>query len=449
MSPPSEAALLAEVGEKKPHKEVEENYLVIRAFAPPDFHLRGKGMIRFLRKLTEAGEMEVFERPRALDQSNYLHNIDAIPHPLFGRLEPHDENGEIGWRNSWCTTCVYNETRDENGVQVTILAHSCGVNFPQERFLRTVYSSLTPSEMSYAFLSSKPGQIHEFKPYQPKGDEQFLQIINLLNEHPRSNDEKVKLGQRLESLVFERNRLRKLMKDQFNEHLQYLDELLTTDELEKLQRIFGDYEGILEQRTAKRIIETKGKIGLKDFPYYDRYDVLTDIELAKTIRGSGFNKICMIGGGWLPISAIMYAQKTNAHITIIEKSAYRAEITQQVIQALGLQERITIINKKAELVDYSHMDIIVFAAMADPKNQIFGKASETDYPATIVLRTPFGDARALYKGFPDFLHAIRAGNVDGINHWPRWGSEVQGQFADPDGIFTLYFLDSKRGLEEP
>ena len=438
----------SEFKEIVPHKETVDNHLAVRAFAPPDFHLPGKKMIKFLKKLTEAGEMEIFERPRVLDPSNYQHNIDAISHSLFGKLEPHDENGEIGWRNSWCTVCVYNGTRDERGVQVTITAHYCGEGFPKEKFLRTICSSLNPSDMFFSFISSKPGQMHDYIPYRPVGDEPLLQITQLLNEHPRKDEEKVRIGQLLENLVFSRNNLRRLIKNQSGDDLPYLEELLMGDEMEKLQRIFGDYEGILEQRTAKNIVESGEKIGLEDFPYYDRYDRLTDRELTRTIRGNNPDNICMIGGGWLPISAIMYAQKTNAHVTIVEKNRYRAGIARQVIQALGLMERITIINEKAELVDYSSMDIIVVAAMADPKNIIFRKASETDYPTTIVLRTPFGDARALYKGFPDFLHGIVGDNRGNINHWPRWGLDVQGEFADPEGLFTLYFFDNKNILEE-
>ena len=119
--------------EVAPSKEIEENVLQIRAIAPPDFHLRGKKMIKFLLNLTEAAEMEVFGRLVALDESNFEKSKDAAPHPLGGHKKTRDENGNVPWRNSWCTTCVYNGTRNEKGVQVTVTAHSCG-SIPQDKF---------------------------------------------------------------------------------------------------------------------------------------------------------------------------------------------------------------------------------------------------------------------------------------------------------------------------
>lgn len=432
--------------ENLPHKENIENILQIRAIAPPDFHLRGKKMIQFLHRLTEAGEMVVFGRPIALDASNYEKSIDAAPHPLLGKIKPYDENGIIPWRDSWCTICVYNGTRDENGVQVTITAHSCG-DIPQYKFLRVIHSALNPSQMKFGRLSTIEGSTHEFKDYELKGDEPFKRIVALLRENPKTKAEKISLGQTLEKLVLARKKLNaELSHSHQIVELAPLDKLLLKDELKKLQKIFGDYEGILEEDTANKII--RGQTDLRSFPYYDRYNKLTDTEIAKSeASASDVKNICMVGGGWLPISAIMYAQKTNAHVWVVEQHKHRAEIATKVIKALGLEDRMTVINKKGQEVDYSFMDVIVFAAMADLKHKILEKASETDFPRTIILRTPFGDTRAFYQGtyYEDLIGPIPASS---LKHWFRPGFEVQGIPADPDGIFNLIILDSTRVLDD-
>jgi len=432
--------------ENLPHKENIENILQIRAIAPPDFHLRGKKMIQFLHRLTEAGEMVVFGRPIALDASNYEKSIDAAPHPLLGKIKPYDENGIIPWRDSWCTICVYNGTRDENGVQVTITAHSCG-DIPQYKFLRVIHSALNPSQMKFGRLSTIEGSTHEFKDYELKGDEPFKRIVALLRENPKTKAEKISLGQTLEKLVLARKKLNaELSHSHQIVELAPLDKLLLKDELKKLQKIFGDYEGILEEDTANKII--RGQTDLRSFLYYDRYNKLTDTEIAKSeASASDVKNICMVGGGWLPISAIMYAQKTNAHVWVVEQHKHRAEIATKVIKALGLEDRMTVINKKGQEVDYSFMDVIVFAAMADLKHKILEKASETDFPRTIILRTPFGDTRAFYQGtyYEDLIGPIPASS---LKHWFRPGFEVQGIPADPDGIFNLIILDSTRVLDD-
>lgn len=432
-----------------PHKENTENVFQIRAIVPPDFHLRGNKMIKFLYRLTEAAEMEQFSRAAPLDESNYKVSVDAVKHPLGGKKKPRDENGSIGWRDSWCTVCVYNGTRDAEGVQVTVTAHSCG-DIPQYKFLRVIHSALNPSQMKFGRLSTIEGATHEFKDYESKGDEPFKKIVALLGENPKTKVEKIRLGQLLESLVLARKKLNtELSHSHQIVELAPLDKLLLKDELKKLQKIFGDYEGILEQETANRII--KGETGLESFPYYKRYDKLTDTEIAKSeASASDVKNICMVGGGWLPISAIMYAQKTNAHIHVVEKIPYRAEIARKVIEKLGLKDKITVINQKAEEVDYSKMDVIFFAAMADTKYKILEKASDTKYPKTIIIRTPLDDTRAFYQGtyYEDLIGPIPAQKIRSFNHWFRPGFEVQAQPAEPDGIFSLIILDSTRVLDD-
>ncbi len=396
-------------------KEVQRNSVLIRAYVRPDNLPVGKGrMDRFLRNMADAGGKEwVFRRAFYLNPQSYLNAI-----PLVRKMKSGDVMGlfldkdQYGKDRSYSVHVHNNEKDQQDNVLVSINASYEGIKglgqfqhtLDKTKLLRAIHTVLQPSKMGFAFMTTNPDErtySHDYKDYvpcRPREDTYFLQIINLLHSQPKNDDEKIVLGKMLEWLVIERHKQR--YKKTSTESLsRSLDELLTRDEMQKFQNIFGDYESLLEQKAAKQIIASNGKVGLEVFPYFKRYDLLTNEEL-RMIDGNHAKNICFIGGGQLPISAIMYAQKTKTtHITIIEKSARRVALAQRVVNALGLQDRITIINKKAQEVNYSQMDAVIFAAMADPKHEILYKVSETDAPKIILLRTPLHDARILYKGF--------------------------------------------------
>ena len=419
--------------------ELVENTLQVRTIAPANFHLQGKIMDRFLYMMTEAAGMEAFTIPISLDPINSETSPLSAKHPLGGRKRARDENGFLGWRDSWVSTCVYNGTRSTEGVQVTITAHTCG-SLPTDKLLRVIYTATRPSKMQWSMLSSTDGAT-DFKDYELEGDQHFREIVGLLWSNVRTDAKKVELGQLLEKEVLARRMLRRELAEG-GIKLEQLDRLLLRAELRKLQRIYGNYEGILEQEAARRII-TEGA-NLDCFPYLQRYDQLTNTEIQRTQMNNGVRSVCMVGGGWLPISAILYALKTNTpHITVVEKNLQRAETATNVVNSLNLGSRITILNQRAEDVDYSGIDVIVLAAMAEPKHRILQRASKTNFPRTIVLRAPIGDSKAFYPSFTaeDLFGRVR----HKLNHYPeRYDVE-----AEKDGIFSLLYLDSYRVVDFP
>lgn len=419
-------------------KELVENTLQVRSIAPGNFHLQGRSMDRFLYKITEAAGMEDFTIPISLDPQNSETSPISAKHPLGGRKKARDENGFLGWRDSWVSACVYNGTRTEEGVQVTVTAHACG-SLPTDKILRVIYTATHPSRMQWGMLSSAE-ETSGFTNYELVGDRHFKEIVHLLWQTPRTINKKIELGQLLEKEVLARKMLRrKLSGDGIS--LEQLDRLLLKDELRKLQRLFGTYEGILEQEAAERI--TTGGADLDCFPYFERYNQLTDSEISGTQMLDGIRRVCMVGGGWLPISAILYALKTDVpDIFVVEKDPERAETAKQVIDSLNLGSRITIMNQKAEFLDYTNMDVVVVAAIAEPKHKILAKASETNFPRTIVLRGPLGDNKALY---PSFTTEELFGRIGKLHHYPI-RHDVQ---PESDGIFALLYLDSERVVNFP
>lgn len=419
-------------------KELIENTLQVCAVAPGNFHLQGKGMDQFLYMMTEAAGMEVFTIPISLDPTNSEKSPLSAKHPLGGRKKARDENGFLGWRDSWVSACVYNGTRTEDGVQVTVTAHVCGF-LPTDKLLRVIYTATHPSKMQWGLLSSAE-ETTGFTDYELEGDQHFNKIVDLLWQNPRTKTKKVELGQLLEQEVLARKMLRRdSVEAGFS--LEQLDRLLVKGELRKLQKIFGDYEGILEQKAAEMIINEGANLDC--FPYFNRYDQLTDSEIYGTVMNAGVRNVCFVGGGWLPISAILYALKTNAQVFVVEKDPSRADTATNVVNSLNLDNRIAILNQKAGNVDYNKMDVVVLAAMVEPKDKILQQASKTNFPRTIALRGTLGDSQAFY---PSFTTEGLLGRVGHKLHHYAMRHNLQ---AESDGIFSLFYFDSERVVDFP
>jgi hypothetical protein len=368
--------------------------------------------------------------------------------------------GIMPWRNSWCHYAVAEPENPNDDVYVEVFGHYCGSEFRRSNFLRYIFTSLKAKSLSWA-----ENQFFDFKEYKIEGDELFLKIVDLIDKEASNEDEKVEQGKLLEQFVLERNALREKIKKESGEHLPYLDELLIENELKALQEKFGDYEGILEQRTAKEILASRGDLErklaiLKRFPYYERYDNLTDIELRNTVdkllkdRAEKI-KLCFIGGGQLPISAIMYALKRrpNIQITVIEKDEKRAKIAQKVIHSLGLDNEITIINEYATNPNvrpyYYNQDIFIFAAMVESKESVFKLISNhsSKHPSTIVLRAPLEDSKVIYQGLlyyrdKEIIKKAADPYYYYFDHSLRIDPENQGKPTDASKIFGLHYFDS-------
>lgn len=171
-----------------------------------------------------------------------------------------------------------------------------------------------------------------------------------------------------------------------------LEGYLTLEESIAMREIYALYEGQLEMTTARRIIS--GDVTDETaFDHYDRYVRLTKEEMKRGGFGKD-SKVVFVGGGWLPISAILYA-RTGAQVTVFEKEKDRALIAERVIVKLGLSGKIKIICKQFEktiLDPFDHF-FYVIAAMANPKNEILHNVPDD---RTIIARTALRTRNYLY-----------------------------------------------------
>jgi nicotianamine synthase len=180
--------------------------------------------------------------------------------------------------------------------------------------------------------------------------------------------------------------------------------VITNDELKNLQKICAESEFELEKYwTNKLLNQTDSQIS--DFPYYKNYKDLTRLEYYSLLACGvpARHKPLFIGGGPLPLTAIVLAQDYDVVNTVLEPDPDAYMLSKQLIKKLNLQTKIKIINSRGEDFNcYNEYDVIYIAALAgiekEIKEKIFTKITETTKNNIHVLaRSSWGNRRILYK----------------------------------------------------
>lgn len=138
---------------------------------------------------------------------------------------------------------------------------------------------------------------------------------------------------------------------------------LTDVEISELQNICSKAEEELELHFANKFI-TNNKT-LKEFIYYDNYQsqVQLELESIKTFNPNP-KKVLFIGGGPLPLTAILLAKDCEVDCDVIEKNKEYAILSEQVIKKLGI-ENIKVINIEAlDYGGYADYDLVIISALS-------------------------------------------------------------------------------------
>lgn len=136
-----------------------------------------------------------------------------------------------------------------------------------------------------------------------------------------------------------------------------------THNLRELASI-AEYE--MEVYWAKKILESKDpNKELEKFWYYQNYEQLVDLEYVNI--NSLYKKIdtvLFVGGGPLPLTAILLCKKYNLNCSILEKDKASYFASVDLVEKLGFSKMIKIININAEeYLDYNKFSVIYLAAM--------------------------------------------------------------------------------------
>ena len=167
----------------------------------------------------------------------------------------------------------------------------------------------------------------------------------------------------------------------------------------KLIRKFYVYVGArLETENALKILESDNPTETLDsFHFYDRYIGLIENEsqLAKFNEEKPF---VFLGSGPLPLTLIMFNKVFGCKCIGIEQQADVAELSVKVLKRLGLENDIEIIVGDETTIKDLEYDILMVAALAEPKERVFRNIWEyVDENTPVIYRTYTGMRAILYS----------------------------------------------------
>ncbi len=228
----------------------------------------------------------------------------------------------------------------------------------------------------------------------------LLKLGAYLKNHTQLNQLKLKESMLVLESIFSSNNL-SLQKQ--NKLISYLKE---NDLLSIFQKNYEKYEINLEKEFAESFIKKNShdKNTLKKYHFYSGYlkAVKKEAKLAK-IKIS--DKICFVGSGPMPMTAILLQDLTGANIDCVEKEEKLAKLSKNVIHKLAYNKDIKVINNDALKIDFSPYSVIILAVLAKPKEHLMKIIWERIQPKTrIIYRLPSIARQAYYEDTSNILN---------------------------------------------
>ena len=150
-----------------------------------------------------------------------------------------------------------------------------------------------------------------------------------------------------------------------------LDEPEIRSALPIIRTYYNTFFSIHEVHLAEKLLASRTPWEtLKSFPLYPRYEALVknQIELNRIGRG---RRLAFIGCGPVPSSLILFNRLAGVRSVGLDVSEDAAGWSRKVVRCLGLEEEIDIVRGDETLLQELDWDMILVAAMADPKARIF------------------------------------------------------------------------------
>jgi nicotianamine synthase len=175
----------------------------------------------------------------------------------------------------------------------------------------------------------------------------------------------------------------------------------------RLRQLCGHAEYLLERHWARSIVASdEPRSRLAAFPYLANYQQLTALEL-HLLAGLGcdltaLDRICFLGGGPLPLSALLLSQRLDATIDVVDRDHEASELAGELIGRLGRSDRLrTWTTEALELPSLGDYDVIVLAALVgadrrDKRRILAGLAERVRPGGLLVARGAHGLRTLLY-----------------------------------------------------
>jgi nicotianamine synthase len=140
-----------------------------------------------------------------------------------------------------------------------------------------------------------------------------------------------------------------------------------------LIRLCAAGESRLEQAWARRALAAAdARAEAAAFPYLGNYEQLARLEL-HALAGAGLGpetirRVCFVGGGPLPLSAMLLCRALARHVTVVDRDVDAVELARRLVGRLGMADRISVVPGDAAAASdmaraVAGCDVVVVAAL--------------------------------------------------------------------------------------
>ena len=140
-----------------------------------------------------------------------------------------------------------------------------------------------------------------------------------------------------------------------------------------LIRMCARGESLLEEAWARRVLAAADPgAQTAAFPYFGNYEELARLEL-HALAGAGHRpetarRLCFVGGGPLPLSAVLLCHALGVHVTVVDRDREAVELSRRLVDRLMPAQRISVLVADAASPDdmaraVADCDVVVVAAL--------------------------------------------------------------------------------------
>jgi nicotianamine synthase len=173
--------------------------------------------------------------------------------------------------------------------------------------------------------------------------------------------------------------------------------------VQPLRRLCSCSESALETYWSERIMAAKDPAReLKRFPYYSNYVEMSRIEFraASAFARQPFKRCLFIGGGPLPLTAIVLAELFGVQVDVLDNDPEAVKRSRHLVCVLGLSRRIRIIQANAfEHTAFAVYDFVMIAALVGKdwkeKRALLARISRYHAGTTVVAMRSACDLKTL------------------------------------------------------
>ncbi|RZU53454.1 nicotianamine synthase [Krasilnikovia cinnamomea] len=143
-----------------------------------------------------------------------------------------------------------------------------------------------------------------------------------------------------------------------------------------LIRLCAQGESLLENAWARRVLAADHPgAETAEFPYLGNYEQLARLEL-HALAGAGHRpettrRLCFVGGGPLPLSAILLYRALGIRVTVVDRDREAVELSRRLVDRLVPAEQISVVLADAASPSdiaraVADCDVVVVAALVGP-----------------------------------------------------------------------------------